>query len=215
MVGYCLYGRGLGTKCEPHLLPQCIIGIRCLAGILAAESIGCVQKLKDEALVFLGAISTVICKNQVSELKWCSLTARLIVHLEHSAPGPCLESKPQSVHGAENCRKQLAASHVLAMYTMLLNFTGRACLVSTSARSLCSPVHQPAGSSAARLCSLQWLPLAQPTPSGAAVSDLWQPAHGLQLCSPLESRALQPDCACILRYSGHCYSCMPQASCTW
>ena len=57
---------GLGTTYEPHLLPQCIIRIRTLAAVLAAESIGCVQKLKDEALIFPGAVSTVICRNQVS-----------------------------------------------------------------------------------------------------------------------------------------------------
>lgn len=66
MEGHRLDGRGLGTKCELHLLPQCIIRIRFLAAVLAAESIGCVQKLEDEALVFLGAISTVICNNQGS-----------------------------------------------------------------------------------------------------------------------------------------------------
>ena len=72
----CLDGRGVGTQDESHLLPQCIIRVRFLAAILATESIGCVQKLEDEALVFLGAISTVICKNQDSRKEVASGSQR-------------------------------------------------------------------------------------------------------------------------------------------
>lgn len=127
--------------------------------------------------------------------------------------------KPQSVHGAETVETS-QLSHICLPCTLSCQ-TPRACLVSTvvcaqkQAHHLqwpaYSPVHRPAASSAAQLCSLQQLLLARPTLTGAAVSDPWQPAHGLQLlCAVHLSLGHSSQIVHVFSSIVHCYSCMPQ-----